>query len=129
MKTCTKCNKEKEITEFYSQKQRDTKDSTKVWHYRDSLCKPCRSRYTTERRRNIKIRAIKYLGGKCEHCQGKFIPAVYDFHHKDPSMKDFSIGKQLRTFEAIKKELDKCILLCSNCHRTLHSLTQEEPVE
>ena len=85
------------------------------------MCKPCRSEYTSDRRREIKIKAIEYKGGKCEHCGLIDSPEVYDFHHLDPSKKDFSVGKQQKAFETIKKELDKCILLCSNCHRKVHS--------
>lgn len=44
----------------------------------------------------------------------------YDFHHLDPNQKDFSIGKQSKSFAVIRSELDKCVLLCSNCHRKRH---------
>lgn len=48
--------------------------------------------------------------------------AALDFHHTDPSKKDFGIssGGYTRSFEKIKDELDKCILVCANCHRELH---------
>ena len=47
---------------------------------------------------------------------------VYDFHHRDPSQKDFSISKNAKSFEKCKQELDKCDLLCANCHRLRHGL-------
>jgi len=70
--------------------------------------------------RNIKkkIKAIEYLGNKCNECGQTFEHFIYDFHHKVPSEKEFVWGK-LRNFswERIKKELDKCELLCCICHR------------
>jgi len=66
---------------------------------------------------------IEYKGGKCEHCGYDKCPAAFDFHHLDPSKKDFNLST-LRNYklENIKSELDKCLLLCSNCHRELHYL-------
>lgn len=44
-----------------------------------------------------------------------------DFHHKDPNTKEFSIGKEgCIGWEKVKKEIDKCILVCSNCHGEIH---------
>ena len=44
------------------------------------------------------------------------------FHHKDPKTKDFEIGDSCRfSLEKLKEEVDKCQLLCSNCHQGLHS--------
>ena len=44
---------------------------------------------------------------------------IYDFHHVEDN-KEFAISKTSKSFDSIKKELDKCILLCSNCHRIRH---------
>jgi predicted HNH restriction endonuclease len=75
-----------------------------------------------EYRRNNKKLAIEYLGGKCMKCNGVFHPDVYDFHHKDSSEKDVCVGRLLsRKFERVTNELDKCILLCANCHRIIHA--------
>mgnify|MGYP005855513707 CR=1 FL=1 len=45
-----------------------------------------------------------------------------DFHHLDPQKKDFNLGIAIIQWkwEKVKPELDKCILLCANCHRELH---------
>lgn len=63
----------------------------------------------------------------CEICgYNKCIEAL-DFHHRDPSKKDFTIsstrkgGKGVGSWPELKKELDKCILVCSNCHREIHA--------
>lgn len=49
-------------------------------------------------------------------------PACLDFHHLDPSTKDFSIGVSARgmSLTKIKEEIAKCVVLCSNCHRKIH---------
>ena len=46
-----------------------------------------------------------------------------DFHHLDPSQKEFGISMDgiTRSWERVQKELDKCVLVCSNCHREIHA--------
>ena len=78
-------------------------------------------------RKQIKKWAIEYKGGKCEKCgYDKCIEAL-DFHHTDSTPKDFAISdRNLKLdWEDIKKELDKCKLLCSNCHREEHNKRKE----
>ena len=69
-----------------------------------------------------KMKAIEHMGGKCHDCGGVFSPAVYDFHHLDPTQKEYNIGDIVRKvdFEKVKEELSKCVLLCANCHRVRH---------
>ena len=118
-KTCTQCKLSLSTESFYIGTQRGTKNQ--IWKYFDSFCKNCRGKYSAERRRQIKKQAVDYLGGKCQRCGLKTDKVVaYDFHHKDPSKKDFAISKQSKSFEAIKNELDKCELLCAICHRFEH---------
>ena len=87
-----------------------------------SMCKKCHTAHSHQAQRNLKPKAIEYLGGKCTHCEQSFAStAVYDFHHIDPTEKEFNWGnKRTSNWENLKKELDKCILLCSNCHRMEH---------
>lgn len=73
-----------------------------------------------EIRRRLKVKAIAYKGGKCEICGYSKCPAAFDFHHVDPSVKDFGISGNTRSFEKLRPELDKTMLLCANCHRELH---------
>lgn len=77
----------------------------------------------SEKRRKLKEEAIAYKGGKCIKCGYNKCNAAMVFHHEDPSQKDFGIAenKKSRKFEAIKSELDKCILICSNCHFETHN--------
>jgi hypothetical protein len=68
-----------------------------------------------------KLKLIEYKGGCCEVCgYNKPIPGVYEFHHKDPSKKDFSISAKSWNYDRLKAEVDKCSLLCNRCHRELH---------
>ena len=58
----------------------------------------------------------------CPIC-GESSPECFDFHHIDPIQKSFNIGNTVKwtSISALKKELEKCIVLCANCHRKLHS--------
>lgn len=67
----------------------------------------------------MKLLAVAYKGGKCEICGYNRCVAALDFHHVDPEKKDFNISKVTRSrlTQEVKNELDKCVLLCSRCHR------------
>ena len=85
-------------------------------------CKKCFSKSRKSRRLARKLKAIEYLGGECKSCGGKFHPDIYEFHHRDPSQKDAPLSKLLRgSWEKSVVELDKCDLLCANCHRLEHA--------
>lgn len=71
-------------------------------------------------RQKLKLQAVKYKGGKCEICGYDTCQTALEFHHLDPNEKDFAISKKSTTFEKIKPELDKCIMVCSNCHKEIH---------
>lgn len=73
--------------------------------------------------RRKKQKAVDYLGGKCQRCGYDRCLDALEFHHKDPSEKEFSPAYVImrRKWDIAKKELDKCELLCSNCHREEHS--------
>lgn len=88
------------------------------------VCVQCDNDTYRDRLRADKLKAVEYLGGECMDCGQTFqdFPSVFDFHHRDPSTKvrkpsAFFGGK----WEKIVVELDKCDLLCSNCHRIRHA--------
>ncbi len=84
-------------------------------------CKVCHNNQVIDRQREIKKQCIDYMGGKCCKCGYCKYQGALEFHHLDPTKKDFGISRKQKTnFEDLKKELDKCILICSNCHRELH---------
>ena len=65
--------------------------------------------------------AIQILGGECACCHLKFDPIVYDFHHIDPTQKSFTLAEGMLLGEKrFYEEVNKCILLCANCHRLVH---------
>lgn len=103
------CNKHGE-TEF-------VKESNNKWR-----CKKCRAEAVQKRREVLKRKAVDYLGGKCCICGYNNYIGSLDFHHINPSEKDFGISESgiTRSWEDIKKELDKCILVCANHHREIH---------
>lgn len=73
------------------------------------------------RRRRTKIKAVEYKGGKCEFCGYNRCLMALDFHHRDPSIKEFSISRVTASWKRVKKELDKCVLACATCHREIHA--------
>lgn len=82
-------------------------------------------------KRKYADRPVRYKGGKCIFCgYSKYIGAL-DFHHIRNDGKDFGISDKgyTRSWERTKKELDKCILVCANCHRELHAGILQPPKE
>ena len=76
-----------------------------------------RNYHTLMWRRKVKAKAVEYKGGKCQICG--YNKSVYsmDFHHENGEDKSFNISTiSTSAWSKIKKELDKCILVCKNCH-------------
>lgn len=71
-------------------------------------------------RQKTKRRAVDYLGGKCSACGYNRSVYALVFHHREPDQKDFPISGVTRSWSRVQKELDKCELLCLNCHAELH---------
>lgn len=93
----------------YKEKEREKNRAKRLKYYKDNL-------------HEIK----NYLGGTiqcsiCGYTDECFAP--FDFHHLDHSKKEFGIHKKIdgSPFKNWSAELDKCILVCSNCHRKIHS--------
>lgn len=85
--------------------------------HRPTVCNSCNA---NRKRRSVKLKAIAYKGGKCEVCGYDKCPGALQFHHRDPKKKDFIIGvAQSRAWSVLRKELNKCALLCANCHAEL----------
>ena len=112
-RVCPMCKVEKDKSEFYAKNGKPGNSP---------YCKECSGKQATERTHKLKQDCVDYKGGKCERCgYDKYVGAL-DFHHIDPTKKDFSIST-LRTYkfnDRIKEELDKCILVCRNCHAEIH---------
>jgi hypothetical protein len=135
-KHCSRCDSTKPLEDF--PKSRSEKFG------RAHLCKPCHNKKTRDNRTkrlasdkdyrtsiNLKKRlllrerkrlAIEHKGGVCQDCGGVFPPCAFDFHHLDPKEKDYEPSAASRvSLDKMLKELEKCILLCANCHRIRHN--------
>lgn len=77
----------------------------------------------TKRRHRVREMAVEYKGGKCELCGYARCMGALEFHHRDPSKKDFGISMNglTRAWTKVKAEVEKCVLVCANCHREIHA--------
>ena len=138
-KTCTKCKSVKPLSEFWKDKR--SKDGKMC------SCIACGTKHNARRivplekrkvalyrkspdgiTKRAKIAFVQKQKEKpCECCGRLDMPSVMDFHHIDPATKVFNLGRVqtdhagVRTLEAIKKEIAKCILVCAICHRKIHA--------
>jgi len=113
-KQCIKCNTIKDRSCFYKRPDRNNNKE-------HSYCKECFNDYCQDRWKKKRLKAIDYKGGKCIDCGYNECIAALEFHHLDPKQKEFSWQKmRLKSEIVINKELDKCVLLCANCHRKRH---------
>jgi len=84
-------------------------------------CKKCWNIRTAKSGKDQVKQLKKEFGGKCSVCSYDKCMDALQFHHVDPSQKEFSLGqKRGYTIEKLRTELKKCILVCSNCHIEIH---------
>jgi hypothetical protein len=85
------------------------------YNYRCKSCDTLKTKEQTDRRREM-LAEIKDV--PCQDCGGSFPSCAMDFDHRDPSEKQFDIGKTVtRAWDKILLEIDKCDIVCANCHR------------
>ena len=85
----------------------------------------------TKRRKELREEIVAYKGGKCCLCgYNKWIGAL-EFHHLEKDDKSFGLSAKglTRSLVRLKKEADKCILVCSNCHKEIHANLTQPPLE
>lgn len=71
------------------------------------------------RRQKVKKLLVEYKGGKCERCGYNKCIRALEFHHINPLEKKYQMSKVSNSFDILKKEADKCMLVCANCHREI----------
>lgn len=120
-KKCSKCGRELPLTEYYSRGNGKLR----------SECKQCHKNYVKNKYNERKEMVNKIKGNQgCAKC-GESREYMLDFHHKDPSIKDDNIARitsNNNKMENIQQEIDKCIVLCANCHREFHYLENKEQI-
>ena len=127
MKNCNKCGLDKNEDEFTKNKSNNLsswcnsckREKAREWYKANkNQIKEKQSGYRKERRKWFEEYKLTL---KCERC-GENHPAVLDFHHLDPHSKEFTVSDQVwtRNPKHVMDEINKCIVLCSNCHRKLH---------
>ena len=119
LKTCRKCNHEYPLTKEYFYSNGFTPRGTQKWK---PTCKTCE---TLERKELIMSYILEVFPElKCQRCGYSKCFAALDFHHLDPKEKEYQIGdffRSRRNKSIVINELNKCVLLCANCHREEHS--------
>ena len=114
IKICEICGKEFEPVKF---------GEGRKYCYECSPMTKDKANPKTYMRRAIKKELVKYKGGKCEICGYDKCIAALQFHHLDAKQKDFELGNVYNykhSMDEMKQEVDKCILVCANCHAELH---------
>lgn len=139
MKECPTCKIKKQFSEFGNNKS--NKDGLQ------RICKTCVKKYdsTYYKKDKNRIRNIvkKYNNKvktwydeyrktlKCNVCsENRYW--VLEWHHLDPNQKDFNIGNVVNSgysIETIKKEIEKCICVCANCHRDIHYQNKKQTIK
>lgn len=138
MLTCCRCKIEKDESEFSFQNE--------SLNIRNRTCKDCfksvrKAWYERHKARviqhniNNKNKNIAWLAEykktiRCIEC-GEDHVACLEFHHTDPQAKEYNVAQLARgtySISRIQKEIEKCVVLCSNCHRKLHYDEKHAPV-
>lgn len=118
-KKCSKCGEDLPLNQYYSRGNGKLR----------SECKNCHKLYVKgkyQERKNL-VDDIKARQGCIKCGENRFY--VLDFHHKDPSVKEGTVARltsNRNNIDFISKEIDKCVVLCSNCHREFHYLEEKK---
>jgi transposase len=94
-------------------------------------CKQCRAAGVVKRRRVVKRRLVEEAGGACMLCGYRRWAGALQFHHVDPTRKEFHIAQRgySRSLARSRAEAEKCVLLCANCHSEVEGGFATLPVD
>jgi hypothetical protein len=146
-KQCSNCGYIKSISEFYKHKNyyRSYCKQCSYKHTKDRRNDPEKRKNDNEKQKEyfkqpevkrkklisyknrlsrIKKEAVVYKGGECKICGYNKCLSALEFHHINPNEKDKKLNSRgidrRKSFNNLKSELDKCILVCCRCHREIH---------
>lgn len=111
---CSNCKQDLPLSYFYQISGRDGYSP---------YCKECERIKVVERQQRFKKQCVEYKNGKCYFCEYNLYLGALEFHHINQDEKKFNISSKRRVVlsDEVKDELDKCILVCGNCHREIHA--------
>ena len=114
VKTCVVCKEELLVSSFYSNGYQPTGGKK----YK-STCKKCSTAKIKNRLEELILKVFsKY---ECSICKYSKCKQALEFHHINPSEKEFRVSEMgTITEDKVIKELEKCMLVCANCHREIH---------
>jgi hypothetical protein len=86
-------------------------------------CRQCSAMAVSTRRDKLKRLLVGHFGGKCLGCGYNRTHKALEFHHVDPTRKEFGLAQQglSRSWERCVREAEKCVLVCSNCHKEIEA--------
>ena len=117
--TCKECKEELPRSEFVSEGT-----APSGFKRYSARCKTCYTKHSRKYwNRSQLFEYVETVKVECERCEYKTCNAALEFHHKDPSKKDGAISEMIRnrrSLKSVKREIEKCVVLCANCHRELH---------
>jgi hypothetical protein len=115
-KKCITCNEYKDISEFYQSKRKRSGNKVHIASHCKTCSKIIGASYTKKYRKRYREFKKTY---KCERC-GIADHRVLEFHHKDGELKEANVSELYAAKDKSKEEADKCLCLCSNCHKIIH---------
>ena len=116
---------------FFTTKCRCCQKDFKYKQNQIQLCNICKRK---SKRLAYRISAANYKNNECEICGLKRNTIddleIFDFHHIDKINKSFELGDNIESkkWEIVKQELDKCMMLCANCHRKQHLYVRNKTI-